>query len=145
MRNLIIIEYIINLIILLFFYMHMFQLNSYFFAKHTHWIKENIKRIILQTLVIIFTGIALIFNNVVINIVIIFILGFTIFYNIPKNKAKIKFNITNRVKRMLFTEVILILAVFLVNYNNFFIIKLIILNVFSPIFCVIANFINYPI
>ena len=45
MKQIIITEYIINLVVLLIFHMHMFQLNSYFFKKQLHWIKNNYKKI----------------------------------------------------------------------------------------------------
>ena len=54
MKQIIITEYIINLVVLLVFHMHMFQLNSYFFKKQLHWIKNNYKKIVLQILLIAF-------------------------------------------------------------------------------------------
>ena len=145
MNILISIEFIINLVVLLIFYMHMFQLNSYFFKKHMYWIKENIKKVILQISISILGSILLLFNNIVCNIVTIILLGISMFYNIPKEKTKIEFKITNRVKRMFFTEIILILVIFAIDYKNYVFLKLCILNILSPIMCIIANFINYPI
>lgn len=146
MRQILIIEYIINLVVLLTFYMHMFQLNSYFFKKHLHWIKNNYKKITLQVLVTIFPILLLPFNNRTTSVVAILILAFSIFYNFPKKKAKIAFNLTNRVKRMFMTEIILILLTFTTNNNeNLILIKLCILNIVSPIIAIIANFINFPI
>ena len=63
MKQIIIIEYIINLAILLIFHMHMFQLNSYFLKKQLHWIKNNYIKIIIQILLIIFPTLLLVFNN----------------------------------------------------------------------------------
>ena len=145
MKVLIILEYLTNLMILLFYYMHMFQLNSYFLKKQMHWIKENSKKIILQISIVILATILFIFSNVICNILGIIILGISILYNIPKGKAKVAFKITNRVKRMFVTEVVLILIVLIINYKNYIILKLCALNVLAPIICVIANFINYPI
>ena len=146
MRQIIIIEYIINLLILLFYHMHMFQLNSYFLKKHLHWIKNNYKKIIVQSLITILPTLLLAFNNNIISVIVIVSLAFSIFSNFPKNKAKIAFKITNRVKRMFITETILIFLVFISNNNwNFIFIKLCILNILSPIIAIIANFLNAPI
>lgn len=144
MRILIIIEYLINLFMLLHFYMHMFQLNSYFFTKHLHWIKENRKRIALQISVIIVATILLIFSNITCNILAIISLAISIFYNTPKSKAKIELKITNRVKRMYVTQVALILIILLIDYQHYIFLKLCFLNILAPIMCVISNFINSP-
>ena len=141
MRTLIIIEYIINLIILLISYMHMFQLNSYFFTKYSYWIKEHYKKIILQISIVVFATILLTFNN----ILSIILLGILIFYNLPKEKSKIQFKVTNRVKRIFITEAILIAIIFIVNYKNYIFLKLCIINILAPIMCIIANFINHPL
>ena len=145
MKVLIIIEYFINLIILLFYYIHMFQLNSYFLIKQLHWMKQNIKKIIIQVLLVSIAGIFIIFRNIVCDMISIIILGVIIFNNLPKNKSKIELKITNRIKRMIFTETILILMIILINYKDCLIVKLIFLNIISPIICIVANFINYPV
>lgn len=145
MKEIIVIEYVINLIILLFFHMHMFQLNSYFFKKHSHWIKANFRKIIIQLLLIIIPSTLLVFNNVVTNVLAIILLGFSIFYNLPKSKSKVPFKLTNRVKRMLITKILLILLFGLITTNCEITLILCILNVLSPILCIISNFINSPI
>lgn len=146
MRQIIIIEYIINLLVLLIYHMHMFQLNSYFFKKHLLWIKNNYTKIIIQLLTIILPTLLLAFNNNILSVIAILFLTFSIFYNLPKKKAKIAFKITNRVKRMFITEAILIFLVFITNNNGKFIfIKLCTLNIISPIIALIANFLNAPI
>lgn len=146
MEQIIITEYIINLVVLLVFHMHMFQLNSYFFKKQLHWIKNNYKKIVLQILLIAFPTLLLTFNNVTTSIIAIIFLALSIFYNIPKKKAKIPFKFTNRVKRMFITEILLILLIFITaNSTNLIFIKLCILNILSPIIALIANFINSPI
>lgn len=146
MKQIIIIEYIINLIVLLIYHMHMFQLNSCFFNKHLSWMKKNYTRIIVQILTIIFPTILLMFNNNIISTIVILFLAILIFYNFPKKKAKIKFKITNRVKRMFITEIILIFLLFIIKNNeNLIFIKLCILNIFSPVIALIANLLNKPI
>jgi len=146
MRQIIIIEYILNLLILLIYHMHMFQLNSYFFKKHVYWIKENKKRVFVQILLVIIPTLLASFNNNITYLISIAILTFPIIYNLPKKKAKMAFKITNRVKRMFITEAVLIFLVFITNNNDKFIfIKLCILNIISLGFAIIANFLNFPI
>lgn len=146
MKVLIILEFIFNLLILLFFYMHMFQLNSYFFKKYIIWIKNNFKKILLQIFLVAFSLLLIYFNNNISYVFCILILGLSIFYNFPKNKAKVKLNITNRVIRLFITEfIIIIFNIILFNIDNYIFIKLTILNIFSSIICIIANFINYPL
>jgi UDP-N-acetylmuramoyl-tripeptide--D-alanyl-D-alanine ligase len=109
------------------------------------WIKENRKKILVQILIIIIITLLLIFNNIICNILSIIILGISIFNNFPKEKAKIELKITNRVKRMFITELILIIVTLLINNKNYIYLKLCILNILTPIMCVIANFINFPL
>ena len=146
MKNIIIAEYVINLLILLFYYMHMFQLNSYFYKKQIHWMKNNYIKIIKQILEITLLTLILIFNNNVAYILSVLLLAVLIFYNFPKKKAKISIKLTNRVKRMFVTEILLILIFLILNINqNVILIKLYILTIISPIIVLIANFINSPI
>ena len=120
MINFIILEYIINLIILVFFHMHMFQLNSYLFSKHMRWMRTNYKKIIIQVLLILVPLTLTLFNKLLLNLIAILILGISIFYNHPKNKAKIPFKITNRVKRMLIAEAIIFFMILIVkNIQNY--------------------------
>ncbi len=146
MKNFIILEYSINLIILLSFYMYMFQLNSYTFAKQINWMKVNYTKIVTQILFIIIPLILTLFNTTLLNIIAIILLGISIFYNIPKGKAKIPFNITNRVVRMFITEgVIFFIILILGSIKEDINIKLFILNILSIFICIIANSINAPI
>ena len=142
---LVIIEYLINLLILIFFYMHMFQLNSYFFTKHIHWLRKNRKKVILQISLIAISTILLFFSSNISYLFSVLILGISIFYNFPKSKSKIKLKNTNRVIRMYITEVLLILGILLINYKKYVFLKLCIINILSPILCIIANYLNSPI
>ena len=145
MKILIIIEYLINMFILLFFYMHMFQLNSYSLNKHIHWIMEHKKKIFIPILTVIVITILSIFNNTYSSILAIIFLGISIFYNIPKGKLKIEFRITNRVKRMFVVQSVLILITILIDHQHYIFLKLCILNILTPSMCIISNFINCPI
>lgn len=146
MKIVIIVEYVINLMLLLIFSMHMFQLNSYFFKKHMHWMKKNIKKVVLQILLVLIPSGLLLINNIVADIIAIIILGISILYNIPKGKSKISLKLTSRVKRMFVTELILIvIGVLILGIDKFIWQKLAILNIISPIICIIANLVNSPI
>lgn len=146
MKIVIIVEYVINLTLLLIFSMHMFQLNSYFFKKHMYWMKKNIKKVVLQVLLVLIPSGLLLINNIVTDIVAIVILGISIFYNIPKGKSKISLKLTSRVKRMFVTELILIvIGILIFGIDKFIWQKLAILNILSPIICNIVNLINSPI
>ena len=76
MRQIIVIEYIINLLVLLIYHMHMFQLNSYFFKKHLLWIKNNYAKIIVQLLSIILPKLLLAFDNNIVSLIAILLLTF---------------------------------------------------------------------
>ena len=146
MKQLIIIEYIINFIFLMLFHMHMFQLNSYFVSKHMHWMKTNMKKIIIQTLLILFPSILLYLNNLITSIFTVVLLVISIFYNFPRKKQKVPFKITNRIKRMFITEIILILLILMIpNPLEFICIKLCFLNILTPALYIISNLINSPI
>lgn len=140
-------EYIINLVLLLYFYMHMFQLNSYFFKKQLHWMKENTLKVLIQIAIISIPVLILpLFKGIISNVFSIIFLAISIVYNLPKGKSKIPLKFTNRVKRMFFTEAIIIICIMLAfGYNKLIINKLAILNIFASCICIIANIINYPI
>lgn len=144
MNIIIIVEYIINLILLLIFYMHMFQLNSYFFRKQMHWAKKNIRKTVIQIMLIFMpTAVFILLNNIVGKLVVIILLAISCFYNFPKGKSKIPLKYTGRVKRLFLTEIVII-TLFLLLFKNK-IIGLTVLNIISSIMSLIANFINYPI
>lgn len=146
MTKIIAIEYTINLFILLFFHMHMFQLNSYHLNKHINWMKVNYKKIIIQIVLILIPLILSKINNILLNLNSIFILCISIIYNCPKSKSKIAFKLTNRVKRMFVTEIILFTIILILgNIQNSILIKLCILNILTICVSLIVNFINFPI
>ena len=136
------IELIANLILLLLFYMHMFQLNSYFLKKYGNWMKVNIKKILLRSINIIILTLILLFNNNIARIISIIILAISILANLPKSKAKIPLKFTNRVIRMFITQAILITIICIIS-NNY--ITFGVLNIIAFGLCIIANIINYPI
>ncbi len=132
----------INLILLSLYYMHMFQLNSYFYSRYFNWIKKNIFKVLLRSLSVIIPGVLLYLGNTISIIFASVILVIIIIINMPKSKAKIPLKYTSRVIRMLITESIIISLVFIFDYGY---IGLILLNIFSFLLCTIANTINFPI
>lgn len=136
------IELIANLILLLLFYMHMFQLNSYFLKKYVNWMKVNIKKVLLRSISILIPTAILLFNNNITKIISIIILAISILANLPKSKAKIPLKFTSRVIRMFVTQAILITIICIIS-NNY--ITFSVLNIIAFSLCIIANIINYPI
>lgn len=146
MKVVMIIEFVVNLFLLLFFHMHMFQLNSYFFKKNMRWMNKNKRKVMVQFLLILVAMILTIFDSNIANVFAIVFLLISIIYNFPKEKKKIPLKITNRVKRMFVTEFIIIAIILFINgIDNYILVKLGLINIISIFLCMIANFINYPI
>ena len=146
MSIIILVEYIINFILLLLFYMHMFQLNSYSFKSHIRWIGQNKDKITIHTLLILLPTLFVLFNTYILNIASCLILLLNLIYAIPDKKAKVSFKITNRVIRLFITQIILILLILSIkgiSYHLLF--KLGIITLLTPILFLIANFINLPL
>ena len=144
MKYLIVLEYLINFILMCLYHLHMFQLNSYFAKRHFRWIQHNIVILLCEIALTLFPTIIYYIKLPINELLCSVLLLVSIIYNIPKRKSKIPLNITNRVKRLLATELILCI-VLLNNATNYLIIKLCILNIISPILSIVANIINTPI
>ncbi len=136
------IELIVNLILLLLFYMHIFQLSSYFCKKYAKWMKVNVKKILLRSIGVLIPSLILLFNNNIAKIISIIILAISIFANLPKHKAKVPLKFTKRIIRMCITQVIIIILICVMDKSN---IALEILNITAFGLCIITNIINYPI
>ena len=142
MKMIINIELIINLVLLLLFYMHMFQLNSYFSVRYVNWMKVNVRKIILRVIGIVIPIVLLMLNNDIVRVLSIIFLAISIIINIPKSKGKIPLKFTSRVNRMFVTQVILIILL-CIFFNTYLI--LVILNILAFLLCIVSNIINYPI
>lgn len=146
MKTILIVEYVVNSLILLWVHMHMFQLNSYFFKKNMHWMQKNKLKIILQILFITISVILTSINSTATLIIAITVMLISILYNVPKEKSKIPLKLTGRVMRMFTTELITVIAImFVCGIQNYTCTKLQIINFLSVFLCMIANIINYPI
>ncbi len=136
---------VINLVLCLVDYLHMFQLNFYKTDMHLHWCKSNLKKIGLRALfaIIALIGIS---DNLLLQIIALIALAFSIIINLPKRHAKIPLKITGRILRLFSVEIILIALTYLVRFGNFcFILKPCILTVISPLICLVANFLLTPV
>ena len=144
MKLMIGLAYTLNLMILLTFYMYMFQLNSYSTRKYIYWINKNKKKVLISIFLIIIVTSILTMNHPISNVIGIGILIFSIYDNFPKKKMKIEFKITNRVKRMYFTEIMLVVIIMGYQSSSLYI-KMGMLNISASIICIVVNFINMPI
>ena len=142
METIIKVEFVVNLVFLLLFYMHMFQLNSYFIKKYARWIKSNSSKVIIRSVSALIPTVLLLINNNITKIIAGVILLLIIFFNIPKKKSKIPLKFTKRVIRMFITIsiVVTLICIFCNQCITFGII-----NVFAFLLCVIAHIINFPI
>ena len=146
MKILLIVELAINAILLMWFHMHMFQLNSYFFKKSMHWHSKNKLKVFTQLLLVILATVFIQIGALWSQIVGAAILGISIFSNMPKKKSKIPLKLTSRVKRMFVTEFLIIAIVLLVlGITNYTLIKMEIINILAIGLCILANIINYPV
>lgn len=142
MKTILIICLMLNLILLLIYYLHMFQLNSYQSKKHLRWIKAN-KLKVIYNLLFIQPIFLILINHIITYIISIAFLCYSIIHNLPNKKPKVPFRITNRVKRMIIT-LILIIILLCIN-SEYILFKLYLLNLLSSLLPALANLINYPI
>lgn len=134
--------YLINLIFMSRYHLHMFQLDSYKMKKHFKWMKTNFKKVILRCIFLIIALAIQIINPNLMLISIIFAIA-NIIINIDTKKAKIGLKITKRVQRQIITMIIVV--VFLVicpvlTYSA----RICIIDILVPLLVLLANFINKP-
>ena len=136
--------------------MHFFQLNSYRFDTHTKWMRENTRKYLTHTTLSLLTLIFPLFKAPVqfkaIPLCILFAIA--IVAEKPK-KAKKPLVYTPRVKRMLFTELLLITVILgLVSipafkgtepHETYFLMALALIYTCAPVLCLVANLINKPV
>ncbi len=133
--------------------MHFFQLNSYRFDTHTKWMKENTKKYLTHCIFAVLMLICLFFE-ISINIkagVLIALFALSCLAEKPK-KAKKPLVYTPRVKRMLFTTIILCAVILLVtahftikaHHESITLLAAALLYAFGPALVLVANLINKP-
>lgn len=134
--------YIINLIFMSTYHLHMFQLDSYKVKKHFKWMRTNVKTIILRCIFLIVAVIIQTINPSLIFISILFATA-NIIINIDTKKAKIGLKITKRVQRQIATMIIIVAAITVCPISTYSI-KICIIDILVPFLVLLANFINKP-
>ncbi len=125
---------------------HMLQLESYKNKRYLRWMKNN-KTLFIRELILLIPMIITIFNQkagLILNAVWLIIL--IIFRR--KNTEKKPLVITNRIKRMYFTEIILLLAILFISniyFNVYLATTINLLIIFSYIYILLIDIINSPI
>lgn len=146
MKILLIVEFVVNALLLMWFHMHMFQLNSYFFKKNMHWMKNNIIKVTIQLLPVVISTIFVQIDTIWSQIIAAVVMIGSIAYNLPKGKSKIPLKLTSRVKRMFATELIINAIIILVcGITEYTLVKLEVINVLALFVAMLANVINSPI
>lgn len=138
------VSFVFNFFVLAIYFLHMFQLNSYKPHEQRKWLKDNfVPAIIGKNLTSTVALVALFFGTVgKIIASIFFVIGGLL--NLPK-KAKKPLVYTNRIKRMLITLSMLIVAlVFAVTFAKVLWLLPIFLFI-SPLLVLLANLINHPV
>ena len=132
-------------------HMHGFQLNSYKFAEHKSYLVRNVGPLCLLLILAALCGISSLFSEAVGMIVssVICLLYAAAAKPIPKKRAKKPLVFTARVKRMLFTES-LIVAAFIIIWAIFIPARLYpagaaVLLIIAPYLNLAANALNAPV
>lgn len=136
------IEYIINFILLMIFYLHMFQLNSYSFKKNWNWLKKNKIEIITKISIILITLLLILLKGGIFASILIMI--DSIYLNRVKKKSKIPLKYTSRIQINIITFTIIVICLGML-FKNYMLLYLAIINIIAPIFIFLANYINSPI
>ncbi len=131
--------------------LHMFQLNGYKNGEHFNWLKKNIGR---QTILVVMLLLgAFASGTSLMPLRIIFILGLCIciyyFRYLKVQKTKKKLVYTNRVKRLMVTDivvngVIIALCAIFLSYNYLWVIMGAVL-ILQSIMMIVVNIINKPV
>lgn len=129
---------------------HIYQLNHYKNKFQIDWLNKNKRELLIQNIGLLINLILVIIPNIFSKILMIVIYIIEAFINFPKKKnAKIALVYTNRVKRLIITEILLDLIILvIVNtcFNeNISLILLVILNILIPFKLFLLDAINKPI
>lgn len=149
-RGLLFLLFFVNLNIVMFFYLHMYQLNSYQFLSHMNWIKSKfVKDIILRNLWLVVPFLVCFFENFILTIIGVVISYIIMLVANRKRKYKKPLLYTNRLTRLLGTmgiidlAVVILCAMFLNLWQACLV--LLIWTVLLPFTVMLANLINSPI
>ncbi len=133
------------------YYTHIFQLNSYKPPVQIKWLLKNKVGFFKNSFLLIISVIVALFLKIDLVCCIIAIVAFvaTIVLNIPK-KAKKPLVYTNRVKRLLITNALLLIAeimitLYLIPTLSLKIVGLAVFLIISPLTLLLCNYINKPL
>lgn len=132
--------------------LHMFQLNGYKNDEHLVWIKKNLKKQGALGTVVLAFFLNLFQNNIILSIIEIVIALICIKYYSFLKKAKVKKQLvyTARVKRLIFSEIVLAVVVFILVYImklrvNAYLGIIMSFIVMQPFLMIIINILNAPV
>lgn len=135
---------------------HMLQLNSNFNVRYIRWINRNIKRVLkVRELIPLLSVIFIFFNKLTLAYISFGVIYLILFLTRNTEKQKKKLVFTARVKRLVVTVTILLLAAFLplaLNQGMYkasavsvlAVIILVIINILTPGLILLGNAINLP-
>ncbi len=125
---------------------HMFQLNTYKPHEQILWMKKNSVNVFLKEITGLIGGIFVLFISGKIGIIMSGLVYFiSLFFYLRKEKAKKPLVYTMRVKRLIFTNaVILIIAAFIGYFINLYYELLSLVYILSWFFVILSNYINSP-
>lgn len=129
-------------------YMHIFQLNSYKHHVQKKWVFDNIPQLLLRTVWIFGTVPAVLKLESWGTVVGIALYLLVAVLNFPQ-KAKKPLVFTNRVKRLLVTQgiilaVIIALSIIMTDMRRFFVMVFAIVSICAPYFIMFTDWINSP-
>ena len=133
---------------------HFFQLNSYRFDTHTKWIRENSRKYLTHNIISVLMLIAVFIPmKPVVKSVILEVLFIISLPTEKPKKAKKPLVYTPRVKRMLFTTLLVVLAVLVPTtivglttaHETYALCAMVVIYALSPFIILLSNLINKPV
>lgn len=134
--------------------MHFFQLNSYRFDTHSKWIRENSRKYLTHNIIsVLMLIVVLIPMNPMVKAIALEVLFIISLPTEKPKKAKKPLVYTARVKRMLFTTLLVIAAVLVPTtikgltsaHETYPLFAMVIIYAVSPVVVLVANLINKPV
>ena len=133
---------------------HFFQLNSYRFDTHTKWIKENLRKYLSHNIIsVLMLIVVLIPMNPAVKAIALTVLFLLALPTEKPKKAKKPLVYTARVKRMLFTTLLLVCAVLAPatavgltkSHETYALCAMVVIYTLAPCIILLSNLINKPI
>ena len=134
--------------------MHFFQLNSYRFDTHTKWIRENSRKYLTHNIIAVLMLIVIFIPmNPMVKAIALEVLFIISLPTEKPKKAKKPLVYTPRVKRMLFTTLLVVLAVLVPTtvvglntaHETYALCAMVVIYTLSPYIVLLSNLINKPV